>query len=144
MIRYFVLLIWLTSEISIFYYFPKNFFCSFFEKSPKTQGLNGVFLGILNDESWKFGSFGFALQNNLFLSNVNGVPHVLDLLAYNINRGREQYIYLFKGYMYHTAKKSFFSFKWSTAICCIFKEMFETDRFEQFCRFVEWKFGEWI
>lgn len=59
--------------------------------SPQTQGLNSVFLGVLNDEAWKFGTFGYALQHNLFQSVVNGTPYALDLLAYNINRGREQY-----------------------------------------------------
>jgi hypothetical protein len=61
-----------------------------FFQSQKFQGLNSVFLGILNDEAWKFGTFGYALHHNLFLSIVNGTPYAIDLLAFNINRGREQ------------------------------------------------------
>ena len=68
--------------------------CSLFNYytfSSKTQGLNSVFLGILNDVAWKFGTFGFSLQNNLFQTNyANGSTSSIDLLAFNVNRGRDQ------------------------------------------------------
>ena len=59
-------------------------------KSNKTEGLNGIFLGMINDIAWKFGTFGFDLQNNLFQTTYpNGSTSSSDLLALNINRGRD-------------------------------------------------------
>ena len=55
------------------------------------QGLNSIFLGLTTDLAWKFGTYGNELQNNLF---QNGQPDYSrhkanDLLATNINRGRD-------------------------------------------------------
>ena len=59
-------------------------------ESTKTEGLNGVFLGMINDIAWKFGTFGYDLQNNLFQTSYpNGTTQSADLLALNINRGRD-------------------------------------------------------
>ena len=51
--------------------------------------MNSVFLGFLNDIAWKFGTFGISLQSNLFKTNDSGVVTAVDLLAMNINRGRD-------------------------------------------------------
>jgi peroxidase len=53
--------------------------------------LNSIFLGLVQDLAWKFGSFGFELQNTLFqiANNVNSSQIAVDLLATNINRGRD-------------------------------------------------------
>lgn len=52
--------------------------------------MNSIFLGLVNDIAWKFGSFGTSLQNNLFKStDSNGNTYAVDLLATNINRGRD-------------------------------------------------------
>ena len=45
---------------------------------------------MLNDEMWKFGTFGNQLQNNLFQTTFsNGFTNAKDLLAINIQRGRD-------------------------------------------------------
>ena len=65
-------------------------------------GLNSILLGYVGDLAWKFGSFGFDLQNLLFsISASNGqIKSAVDLLATNINRGRDHglqpYIYYVK------------------------------------------------
>ena len=52
--------------------------------------MNSVFLGLINDIAWKFGSFGTSLQNNLFKTTYsNGTVTAVDLLALNIHRGRD-------------------------------------------------------
>ncbi len=55
----------------------------------KTQGLNAIMLGTINDLAWKFGTFGMDLQNNLFQQTINNKTYAVDLLAFNINRGRD-------------------------------------------------------
>jgi hypothetical protein len=50
---------------------------------------------MVNDIAWKFGTYGFDLQNNLFQKTFsNGTTISADLLALNINRGREHGTYL--------------------------------------------------
>ncbi len=45
---------------------------------------------MLDDEMWKFGTFGNQLQNNLFQTTYpNGTTTARDLLAINIQRGRD-------------------------------------------------------
>jgi len=45
---------------------------------------------MINDIAWKFGTYGFDLQNNLFQTTYsNGTTISADLLALNINRGRD-------------------------------------------------------
>ena len=52
--------------------------------------MNSVFLVLINDIAWKFGSFGTSLQNNLFKTTYsNGTVTAVDLLALNIHRGRD-------------------------------------------------------
>ena len=67
--------------------FRANFLC------PKFEGLNSILSGLLYDLTWKFGSFGSELQNNLFYTPPvgNDVPKQLavDLFATNIVRGRD-------------------------------------------------------
>jgi len=64
--------------------------------SKNTQGLNSIFLALLNDLAWKFRSFGSQLQNSLFQQTYpNGTSNSIDLLAYNINRGRDHGISFF-------------------------------------------------
>ncbi len=59
-------------------------------------------MGYVGDLAWKFGSFGFDLQNLLFqVIGSNGqTKSAVDLLATNINRGRDHglqpYIYYVK------------------------------------------------
>lgn len=54
------------------------------------QGLNSIFLGLISDLAWRFGTFGFQLQNNLFSTTYsNGTTTAVDLLALNIQRGRD-------------------------------------------------------
>ncbi len=41
------------------------------------QGLNSIFLGMINDFAWQFGTFGNQLQNNLFqINNPNGTTGI--------------------------------------------------------------------
>jgi hypothetical protein len=74
----------------------------FFRSSTNFQGLNSIFVGLIDDLAWKFGSFGFELQNTLFqIANKDGSSQIaVDLLATNINRGRDHglkpYIYYVK------------------------------------------------
>ena len=45
---------------------------------------------MVNDIAWKFGTYGFDLQNNLFQKFfANGTTKSADLLALNVNRGRD-------------------------------------------------------
>ncbi len=51
--------------------------------------MNSVFLASVRDLSWKFGTFGSSLQNNLFQQSTPKGMVTIDLLAMNINRGRD-------------------------------------------------------
>ncbi|RNA19459.1 Peroxidasin [Brachionus plicatilis] len=53
------------------------------------EGIFSIFKGLMNDNCWKFGSFGDQLQNSLFAQTTNGVFSAHDLLATNIHRGRD-------------------------------------------------------
>jgi hypothetical protein len=92
----------LTSMISSIVINFQNF--TFFPLSTNFQGLNSIFVGLIDDLAWKFGSFGFELQNTLFqIANKDGSSQIaVDLLATNINRGRDHglkpYIYYVKSY----------------------------------------------
>ena len=47
-------------------------------------------MALISDLSWRFGSFGKQLQNNLFSTTYsNGTTQASDLLALNIQRGRD-------------------------------------------------------
>lgn len=54
-------------------------------------GLDSIFLGLLNDPAAKFDSqLSNTLQNHLFeVKNSDGSTEAVDLLATNINRGRD-------------------------------------------------------
>jgi peroxidase len=69
--------------------FQQNVFQTDMAYTAKTQGLNSIMLGTINDLAWKFGTFGMDLQNNLFQQQINGKSYAIDLLAFNINRGRD-------------------------------------------------------
>jgi len=72
------------------YFFQDAVFQSDMAYNTKTEGLNSIFLGLINNAAWKFGSFGTALQSNLFKSvDSKGNSYSVDLLAMNINRGRD-------------------------------------------------------
>ena len=76
------------------YFQAYNLYQSFFQSdmayNSNTEGLNGILLGILNDPAWRFGTYGTGLQNNLFQTTFpNGTTYAIDLLAFNINRGRD-------------------------------------------------------
>jgi hypothetical protein len=76
------------------YDFERNVFQSDMAYDKKYQGLNSIFLALVNDFAWKFGTFGNQLQNNLFQQFYpNGSTNSFDLLALNINRGRDHGIY---------------------------------------------------
>jgi len=86
------------------YDFELNVFQSDMAYDKKNQGLNSIALGLVNDYAWKFGSFGNQLQNNLFQQfYANGSTSSYDLLALNINRGRDHgnlfLIFLFFDFM---------------------------------------------
>ncbi len=62
--------------------------------SVQNGGLNSLLIGSLTDQAWRFGSFADFMQNHLFETNytTSGVPGptvAVDLLATNINRGRD-------------------------------------------------------
>ena len=52
-------------------------------------GLNAFLLGLVNDLSWKFGTFANSMQNQLFRTKTSKGPVAIDLLSFNINRGRD-------------------------------------------------------
>ena len=67
--------------------------------STTNQGLNSILSGFVNDQSWKFGSFDNQLQNNLFF-NAQGINQkIVDLLATNINRGRDHGLQSYVNYV---------------------------------------------
>ena len=59
-------------------------------------------MGLIKDLAWKFGTYGNELQSNLFQNGMPDNSHqkAVDLLATNINRGRDHglkpYIYYVK------------------------------------------------
>ena len=53
------------------------------------QGINSMMKGIVYDKCWKFGTFGLELQNYLFGKTENNIFTATDLLATNIQRGRD-------------------------------------------------------
>ena len=54
------------------------------------QGLNSIFLSLLNQNAWQFGTYGNQLQNNLFqMTYSNGTLTAADLFAINVQRGRD-------------------------------------------------------
>ncbi len=68
---------------------PYQLYHSFFQSdlayNNNTEGLNGVSL-----MAWQFGTYGTGLQKNLFQTTYpNGTTYAIDLLAFNINRGRD-------------------------------------------------------
>jgi len=70
--------------------FENIVFQSDYAYSTTYQGLNSIFLGLISDLAWRFGTFGFQLQNNLFSTTYsNGTTTAVDLLALNIQRGRD-------------------------------------------------------
>ncbi len=82
------------------YYLYQSFFQSDKAYNNITEGLNGIFLGILNNLAWKFGTYGNALQNNLFQTTYpNGTTYAIDLLAFNINRGRDHGLQTYVNYV---------------------------------------------
>lgn len=49
-----------------------------------------MFLGLVNDIAWKFGTYGTSLQNNFMkTTDENGNVVARDLFAINVNRGRD-------------------------------------------------------
>ncbi len=46
-------------------------------------------MGLVNDLSWKFGTFANGMQNHLFETKTSKGPVAIDLLSFNINRGRD-------------------------------------------------------
>lgn len=55
----------------------------------KGQGIQSILKGLYYEKSWKFGTFDFILQNRLFGKTENNVFTAIDLLATNIQRGRD-------------------------------------------------------
>lgn len=55
----------------------------------RAQGINSILKGIIKNNCWRFGTFGNELQNNLFGKIENNVFTAVDLLATNIQRGRD-------------------------------------------------------
>ncbi len=53
------------------------------------QGLNGALVGLLAEAAWPVGTFGNQLQSALFQTATSGYSVATDLLAANINRGRD-------------------------------------------------------
>ena len=52
--------------------------------------MNSIQIAGFADYAWKFGSFDFQLQNNLFYSASSSSGQIaVDLLATNVNRGRD-------------------------------------------------------
>ena len=81
--------------------------------STKFEGLNSILIGLVNDLSWKFGSFDNQLQNNLFaILNSKGITEsAVDLLATNINRGRDHGLPPYVNYVHNCFNKSIHEFQ---------------------------------
>lgn len=59
-----------------------------------------MFNGLANDKAWKFGTYGSEMQNNLFGETENGTFTAVDLLATNLQRGRDHGLPPYIDYVY--------------------------------------------
>ncbi|CAF0930096.1 unnamed protein product [Brachionus calyciflorus] len=84
---------------------PLNFsdmaFKSDYAYDSKAEGIQSILSGTINDRCWKFGSFGFELQNRLFGKTENNIFSAVDLLATNIQRGRDHGLQPYVKYVKH-------------------------------------------
>ncbi|CAF0805368.1 unnamed protein product [Brachionus calyciflorus] len=81
--------------------FTETVFKSDYAYDVKGQGIHSILKGIIKDNCWKFGTFGLELQNYLFAKIENNTYSATDLLATNIQRGRDHGLQPYTKYVKH-------------------------------------------